>query len=60
MHDPRSGRLHALDAVPVVGGRPVTALAPDPDHAGGIAVAFGGRDHPAGALVAFLRLEAPR
>lgn len=56
VYDRRDDRLHALDALPLVGGRPVLAMAPDP-NGDGVVVVFGGREHDAGATVALVRLE---
>ncbi len=48
VHDLKRGRLHVLDAAPVVGGRTVFAIAPDRE--GGVTVAFGKGERPVGGV----------
>ncbi|HEU4535960.1 MAG TPA: hypothetical protein VFS00_17670, partial [Polyangiaceae bacterium] len=55
VYDRRDERLQALDALPLAGGRPVIAMAPDP-KGDGVVIAFGGREHDAGTTVALVRL----
>lgn len=40
MSDPAAKTLHDFSALPVIGRREVSALAPDPEHARGVIVAL--------------------
>lgn len=51
VYDPKTGHLEGLDAVPVIGHREVTAIAPDPDRPGGVIASLG-------AAIVFLDVAA--